>query len=48
MKGMLRPAQTVMPPSALVPKADVVSPAPNRFTHAVRARQGYRALPPGR
>jgi len=41
MKGMLRPAQTVMPPSALEPKADTVSPAPNRFTHAVRARQPF-------
>ena len=41
MKGILRPAQTVMPPSALEPKADVVSPAPNRFTHVVRARQPF-------
>ena len=39
MKGMLRPAQTLMPASALEPKAAVVSPAPNRFTHAARARQ---------
>ena len=41
MKGMLRPAQIVMPSSELEPKADVVSPAPNRFTHAVRARQPF-------
>ena len=41
MKGMLRPAQTVMPASALEPKADTVSPAPNRFTHVVRARQPF-------
>jgi hypothetical protein len=41
MKGMLRPAQTVMPPSALEPKAGTVSPAPNRFTHVVRARQPF-------
>jgi len=41
MKGMLRPAQTVMPASALEPKAAVVSPAPNRFTHAVRAPQPF-------
>jgi len=41
MKGMLRPAQTVMPPSALEPKPDVVVPPPNRFTHAVRVRQPF-------
>ena len=41
MKGMLRPAQIVMPSSALEPKADMVSPAPNRFTHVVRARQPF-------
>jgi hypothetical protein len=41
MKGMLRPAQTVMPASALDTRAAVVSPAPNRFTHAVRARQPF-------
>ena len=45
MKGMLRPAQTVMPASALEPEADVVSPPPNRFTHAVRARQPFYAGP---
>jgi hypothetical protein len=39
MKGMLRPAQTVMPDSALGP--DTVSPPPNRFTHVVRARQPF-------
>jgi len=41
MKGMLRPAQTVMPASALEPAADVVSPPPNRFTHVVRGRQPF-------
>jgi hypothetical protein len=41
MKGMLRPAQTVMPDSALEPEADVVSPPPNRFTHVVRQRQPF-------
>ena len=41
MKGMLRPAQTVMPASALEPGADVVSPPPNRFTHVVQARQPF-------
>jgi hypothetical protein len=39
MKGMLRPAQTVMPDSALEP--DTVSPPPNRFTHVVRSRQPF-------
>jgi hypothetical protein len=41
MKGMLRPAATVMPASALVPEVAVVTPPPNRFTHAVRVRQPF-------
>jgi len=41
MKGMLRPAQTVMPASAVDPEADIVSPPPNRFTHVVRERQPF-------
>lgn len=41
MKGMLRPAQTVVPASAMNPEAAVVSPPPNQFTHAVRARQPF-------
>jgi hypothetical protein len=41
MKGMLRPAQTVVPASAMNPEATIVSPPPNRFTHAVRARQPF-------
>ena len=43
MKGIIRPAATVMPASALEPEADVdaVSPPPNRFTHVVRARQPF-------
>ena len=43
MKGMLRPAQTVMPASALTSEPVVVSPPPNRFTHAVRAKQPFFA-----
>ena len=41
MKGMLRPAQTVMPASALEPEADMVSPPPNHFTHVVQTRQPF-------
>ena len=41
MKGMLRPAQVVMPDSALA--AGTVSPPPNRFTHALRSRQPFFA-----
>jgi hypothetical protein len=41
MKGMLRPAQTVMPDSALNPAPTVVTPPPNHFTHTVRARQPF-------
>jgi hypothetical protein len=43
MKGMLRPAQTVVPDSALVSEPAVVSPPPNRFTHAVRTKQPFYA-----
>lgn len=43
MKGMLRPAQTVMPASALASEPVVVLPPPNRFTHVVRARQPFYA-----
>ena len=41
MKGMLRPAQIVVPASAMNPEAAVVSPPPNRFTHVVRVRQPF-------
>src|SRR5262245_18699448 len=42
MRGMRRPAQTVMPASALVASEPVVvSPPPNRFTHVVRAKQPF-------
>lgn len=43
MKGVLRPAQTVMPASALASEPVVVSPPPNHFTHTVRARQPFYA-----
>jgi hypothetical protein len=43
MKGVLRPAQTVMPDSALASEPALVLPPPNRFTHSVRARQPFYA-----
>jgi hypothetical protein len=43
MKGFLRPAQIVLPTSALTSEPVVVSPPPNRFTHAVRAKQPFYA-----
>jgi hypothetical protein len=43
MKGVLRPAQTVLPDSALGSEPAVVVPPPNRFTHAVRAKQPFFA-----
>ena len=43
MKGMLRPAQVVVPASALEPEVGTVSPPPNRFTHVVRSRQPFYA-----
>jgi len=39
MKGILRPAQTVVPDSALEP--NTVAPPPNRFTHVVGSRQPF-------
>lgn len=41
MQGMRRPALVVMPPSAVVPRRNHVRPAPNRFTHDVRAAQPF-------
>lgn len=41
MKGLRRPAMTVLPHSALVPARSHVRPAPNRFTHLVVARQPF-------
>ena len=38
---MRRPAMVVVPRSALVPGRSHVRPAPNRFTHEVRARQPF-------
>jgi hypothetical protein len=43
MKGVLRPAQMVLPNSALTSEPVVVSPPPNHFTHVVRARQPFYA-----
>lgn len=41
MKGITRPVAMVMPASALVPECQTITPPPNRFTHAVSARQPY-------
>ena len=36
MEGFLRPEATVLPEGALVPERNLIRPAPNQFTHAVK------------
>jgi hypothetical protein len=33
MQGFIRPDATVLPESSVVPKKNIISPAPNQFTH---------------
>jgi hypothetical protein len=52
MEDFLRPEITVLPESALVPDRNLISPAPNQFTHElIRSQpyyygQGEQATPP--
>jgi hypothetical protein len=41
MEGFLRPEARVLEESALVPAANLISPAPNQFTHEVTSDQPY-------
>jgi hypothetical protein len=41
MEGFLRPDAKVLDESALVPVANLISPAPNQFTHEVTSDQPY-------
>ena len=41
MGHFLRPKATVLPESALIPKANLLEPPPERFTHEVKAAQPY-------
>ncbi len=41
MEGFLRPPVTVLAENALVPDKNLISPAPNHFTHEVIRKQPY-------
>jgi len=41
MEGFLRPKATVLPESALIPEKNLISPAPNQFTHRLMREQIY-------
>ena len=41
MKGFVRPKATVLGKSAIVPDGNLISPAPNQFTHELTREQSY-------
>jgi len=41
MEGFLRPKAIVLPESALIPEKNLISPAPNQFTHELTREQTY-------
>lgn len=41
MKRMLRPEALTLPDDALIPKENLISPPPDRFTHKLRHAQPY-------
>jgi len=41
MEGIVRPEVTILPEGSLVPAKNVISPAPNQFTHEVTRQQPY-------
>jgi len=41
MKGFIRPEATVLDENALVPPKNLISPAPNQFTHELTKEQPY-------
>ncbi len=41
MEHFIRPKATVLPDSATIPDANLIRPAPDRFSHRVRAPQPY-------
>lgn len=40
-EGFIRPKAEVLPETALVPAGNLISPAPNRFTHELTRPQPY-------
>lgn len=45
--GFIRPDHVVLPASALVPEENLISPAPNQFTHEVIRQEPYFFRTPG-
>jgi len=41
MKGFVRPEARVLPEKAIVPEKNLISPAPNQFTHKLKRQQPY-------
>jgi hypothetical protein len=41
MEGFVRPEAVVLPESALIPDKNLISPAPNQFTHELMVEQPY-------
>jgi hypothetical protein len=41
MKGFVRPKALVLPEKAIVPDKNLISPAPNQFTHKLKRPQPY-------
>lgn len=41
MEGFVRPETVVLPESALIPDKNLISPAPNQFTHELTREQPY-------
>jgi hypothetical protein len=41
MEGVIRPEAVVLPENAVVPDKNLISPAPNKFTHQLIRSQPY-------
>lgn len=41
MKGFIRPEASVLPGNAVIPDRNLISPAPNQFTHELKRSQPY-------
>jgi len=41
MEGFIRPTASILPEHALVPQRNLISPAPNQFTHELTRPQPY-------
>ncbi len=41
MKGFVRPKASVLPDKAVIPDENLISPAPNQFTHQLKRQEPY-------